>query len=340
MERSGRGHERILREFLKLRQELGGSDAVIAENQRLRNEASIYRLLLYEISELALYGDADLNIIYANRAAVTLLSPASSILGIKLPELFTEEDRGKVREAADMALNGAAVSIKARVLASGAVLRLRLRPCFGASNNITGVLASGEPLTFEESAPTELLKEKACLDELLKVRTEELIEANELLLSEMDASERAECLARDVEAAHVKLLNLMSDAVLVADCANGRILSANRPASALLKRPVNEITGLHFTELHPPELADECARIFTDVLEKGHASDIRLPVRDFKGNSMPVSISAFTSALEGRLIAYVVFRDLSEPGRRDGERSRTDLFIEELDRIISRPARA
>lgn len=335
MDRTGRGHERVIREFLKLRKELGDSDALIAENQRLRNEAAMYRLLLYEVSEPALYSDAAFNIIYANRAAVVLLSPASSILGIKLPDLFIEEDREKVREASQMALNGAAVSIRPRSIANGAPMALRLRPCFGPSNDISGVLAAGEPSSAaSEGAQKELLKEICCLEERLSMRTAELIEANEQLLVEMDASEKAEGLARDFEAAQIKLLDMISDAVFAADASDGRILSANRSASLLLKKPANEITGIHFTELHPPELADECIRKFRFILETGHGSDIRLPVRDSEGNSLPVSIDAFTAVVGDRTVAYGVFRDLSGLGRRDGERRRTN-FIEGLYRMIS-----
>lgn len=329
-----RGRERILEEFLKLRQALGDSDALIEENERLRSEASTLRLLLHEISELALCADASLNIIYANRAAVALLAPASSIIGMRLSDFFIEEDRGKVARASQRALRGAAVAIEPRLLSSGNALRLRLRPRFGASNGVSGVLASGGWKAVGNGEPKEPLKELSGLEEILQARTGELIEANEQLLMEMDAAEKAEGLAKELEAAHLKLLDSISDAVLVADAASGRILSANRPASVLLKYPVNEITGIHFTGLHPPETAEECLRAFNGILEKGHVSGIRLPVRDREGHLLPVSISAFTVISDGKTIVYGVFRDLSEAGRREEEKRRINLFMEELYRMI------
>ena len=178
------------------------------------------------------------------------------------------------------------------------------------------------------------MKELSGLEEILQARTCELIEANERLLMEMDAAEKAEGLAKELEAAHLRLLDSISDAVLVADAASGRILSANRPASVLLKCPVNEITGIHFTGLHPPETAEECLRAFNGILEKGHVSGMRLPVRDREGNMLPVSISAFTVTIDGKSIVYGVFRDLSEAGRREEEKRRINLFMEELYRMI------
>jgi len=332
MGRSGR--ERILKEFLKLRQELADSDALIEENERLRSEASMLRLLLNETSELALCTDAPLNIIYANRAAVALLAPASSIIGMRLSDFFIEDDRGQVAEASQRALSGAEAAIEPRLLSSGNALRLRLRPRFGASNGVSGVLATGGRKAVANGAPKELLKELSGLEELLQARSCELIEANEQLLMEMDAAEKAEGLAKELEAAHLRLLDSIGDAVLVADAASGMILSANRPAYVLLKYPVNEITGIHFTALHPPEAAEECVRAFKGILEKGHLSDIRLPVRDREGHLLPVSISAFAVTIDGKTIVYGVFRDLSEAGRREEEKRRINLFMEELYRMI------
>ncbi len=333
MERTGRGQGRMFNEILKPRQALMDSEAMIAENVRLRSEASMYRLLLCELSEPALYSDASLNIIYANRAAVTLLSPGPSILGMGLADLFMEEDRGRVAEAFGMAINGAAVSIEPRPVSGGKAVCLRLRPFSGARNDIPGVLVTGSAREVDEP-PKGLLKELTSLEELLTARTRELIEANEQLLVEMDAAEKAEGIAKGLEAAHVKLLDSIGDAVLVADGASGRILSANRQAAAMLKYPVDKIAGLHFTDLHPPEITKECVSAFTEALTRGHAPELRVPVRDCDGNLLPVSISAFTLSLEGRTMVYGIFRDLSEAGRREEERRRINLFIDELYRLL------
>ncbi len=50
------------------------------------------------------------------------------------------------------------------------------------------------------------------------------------------------------------LFESIADAVVVADDASGTVVSANAQAAALFGRPVHELEGLHFTQLHPPKI--------------------------------------------------------------------------------------
>ena len=54
-----------------------------------------------------------------------------------------------------------------------------------------------------------------------------------------------------------KLLELANDAVFVADVETGIIVEANRKASELIGRPVEEIVGMHHSGVHPPDKVDQ-----------------------------------------------------------------------------------
>jgi len=112
-----------------------------------------------------------------------------------------------------------------------------------------------------------------------------------------------------------KLIESANDAVFVADAETGLIIETNKRAEELLGRPINEIIGMHQTELHPKEDAEFYASVFKEHIQKGDAVQTDLFVAHKDGGKIPVEISASVSEIKGRKIITGIFRDITE--RRD-----------------------
>ena len=111
------------------------------------------------------------------------------------------------------------------------------------------------------------------------------------------------------------LFESIADAVLVADDASGTLVSVNAQAATLFGRPVHELVGMHFTQLHPPRIHTNepdnfKKRMDTDAAEPGLHETL---IRHADGRDIPVEISSGRRyTLNGRDFQVGVFRDTSE----------------------------
>ncbi|QVL48385.1 MAG: PAS domain S-box protein [Thiocapsa sp.] len=111
------------------------------------------------------------------------------------------------------------------------------------------------------------------------------------------------------------LFESMPDAVVVADDATGTLVNANARAAALFGRPVDALVGLHFTQLHPPQVLDIEPQDFQQRLESGRQGVLlhETLIRHADGRDIPVEISSGRRyTLQGRAYHVGVFRDISE----------------------------
>jgi PAS domain S-box-containing protein/hemerythrin-like metal-binding protein len=111
------------------------------------------------------------------------------------------------------------------------------------------------------------------------------------------------------------LFESMPDAVVVADDTTGAVVNANARAAALFGRSVDALVGMHFTQLHPPQVHDTEPRDFQQHLEAA-CEDVLLHetlIRRADGRDIPVEISSGRRyTLQGRAHHVGVFRDISE----------------------------
>ncbi|MFC1920336.1 PAS domain S-box protein [Chloroflexota bacterium] len=108
------------------------------------------------------------------------------------------------------------------------------------------------------------------------------------------------------------LFEELNDAVFLADVETGRIVDTNKKAEILLGRTRKEIIGIHQTELHPPELADEYRKRFSSHIRKGHAADYDGKVITKNGSIVPVRINAVHITIEGKKMMLGLFSDITE----------------------------
>ncbi|SIQ85179.1 PAS domain S-box-containing protein [Haladaptatus litoreus] len=126
----------------------------------------------------------------------------------------------------------------------------------------------------------------------------------------------------ELEAATEKYRTLVEtapDAIFVADAKTGVIQETNQAAAELLERPVDEIEGMHQTELHPSEEAERYERLFQGHQERGglFRENQDLTVMTANGNRVPVAINSKVTELRGRPVIQGTFRDISERKHRE-----------------------
>jgi PAS domain S-box-containing protein len=123
---------------------------------------------------------------------------------------------------------------------------------------------------------------------------------------------RAEEAVRESEKKYSHLFENLSDAAFLADAETGIIIEVNRQAEILLGRARREIVGMHQSQLHPPEKADEYRQIFAKHVHEGYASDVECEVAKQDGTIVFVAISASTYVHMDRTLILGLFKDITE----------------------------
>ena len=130
---------------------------------------------------------------------------------------------------------------------------------------------------------------------------------------------RAREALQESEQKYRALFKNLNDAAFLADVETGRILDTNRRGEALLGRTREEIIGMHQSELHPPEMANEYRQRFATHVQKGRAADYDGEAVRKDGSIVPVSISAATFTIGEKQVILGLFRDITERKRAEEE---------------------
>ncbi|NOQ45204.1 MAG: PAS domain S-box protein, partial [Desulfobulbaceae bacterium] len=126
------------------------------------------------------------------------------------------------------------------------------------------------------------------------------------------------------------LMENANDAIFIADAVTGVIMEANKKASDLLGRPINEIVGMHQTELHPPEDREKYRQLFrekTSSTEKIGPHDVFIQRAD--GKKIPVGISPSVTVINGRTVQQGIFHDISRRLKTEERRRLLAIAVEQ-----------
>jgi PAS domain S-box-containing protein len=147
---------------------------------------------------------------------------------------------------------------------------------------------------------------------------------------ELRARERAEQKRKESEEKYRALIENANDAILVFDAETGLVIEANKKAVALLGLPVERIEGMHYSQLHPPEDAERCGRLFEEIVRVGSIVSDAFCVFHSGGRKVPVEISTNIIEVGGRKIVQGIFRDITE--RKHAE-EKARVRLEHLDTL-------
>ena len=117
---------------------------------------------------------------------------------------------------------------------------------------------------------------------------------------------------RESERKYRHLFDHLVDAAFLADAETGLIIETNRQGEKLFGRSRDEIVGMHQSDLHPSDKAEQYRRLFAEHLGEARALDAEAEVVRKDGTTVPVQISASTMTIEGRCLMLGIFRDITE----------------------------
>ncbi len=136
----------------------------------------------------------------------------------------------------------------------------------------------------------------------------------------------------------------VNEAILMADIKTGIILEANKKAEELFEIPANAIIGMHYTQLHPKEEADQYKEIFQDHINKHDKFVLEnIAVSHKKYKKIPVSISTSVIELKGEKFFLNIYRkmDNQEMGSEYAmnSSSQNDFFTNNISDILTQRER-
>jgi PAS domain S-box-containing protein len=161
-------------------------------------------------------------------------------------------------------------------------------------------------------AENELAKHRDQLEALVDERTNELSLANILLQEDIEKRQQIESALRESEHKYRGLIETASDAIFVIDAESGNIIEVNNKGGELLGRKVENLIGLHHSQLHPSDETEKYLHLFRSFVSQLTPADIDYHVLHKDGTRIPVEISTSVMELEGKKIIQGIFRDIRE----------------------------
>lgn len=136
----------------------------------------------------------------------------------------------------------------------------------------------------------------------------------------MDITERrmTEKALKENEGKYRALMQNAGDAILLA-YHDGYIFEVNKKAEELLGYGREELLGLHFSKIHPPETRHQTVHNFSKMLATGVGRTSESVLLSKDGKQIPVDVTSCVIDLPGGKIAQGVFRDITE--RKQSEES-------------------
>lgn len=133
-----------------------------------------------------------------------------------------------------------------------------------------------------------------------------------VVLTDITARLRAEREMRESRRKYRTLFECANDAIFLACADSGKILDANRKAEELLGKAREEIIGIHYALLHPPEEREGVTRFFQkDAGNIGPIPIRQISVLHRNGSKIPVEISPAVVEYQGKECVLGIFRDLT-----------------------------
>ncbi|NTU82207.1 MAG: PAS domain S-box protein [Chloroflexales bacterium] len=122
------------------------------------------------------------------------------------------------------------------------------------------------------------------------------------------------------EARYKVLFDHAADAIFVAETMTGRLLDANCTACQLVGRSLEQIRGMHQSQLHPPEDEARIRSIFTESARQLDKLQVKVHVVHADGRHIPVEVAtSIVVEPDGRRVMLGVFRDVTERLRSEEE---------------------
>ncbi|MDP2690081.1 MAG: PAS domain S-box protein, partial [Deltaproteobacteria bacterium] len=292
---------RLITEYLKMRQKVGELESFKAESAQLWDIFKKFKALFSEISDLAYICDAEGRILYANESFEKLTGhDLNEFLGQPFHPLFDTENLKQALEFHKRTLGGEKTVCELRFRDTGIPCEFKSVPLKDDFGKITGVIGIAREIPRGREEYKRLDADRRLLGGLVQERTKALISVNEELLREVSLREAAERTIEAHEKNFLALLEAMPEAVIVADAGDGAIRQANGKASAITGIPVEELSRMKLSALGIPRR-----------FHSASSGSFKKAVIRGRGRAVPVVISSTEVDANGRKAVNLVLKDIT-----------------------------
>ena len=172
-------------------------------------------------------------------------------------------------------------------------------------------------------------------DMILSVNTTPMFESGEVVGTisfgkDVTEAKQTEKALRESEVQYRTLFEGSPDAIFLADPESGKIIDANKAASKLLQKSIDEIIGLHQTQLHPPRIYDYSLSTFEEHAGKSEISRFETIILRSDGGEVPVEVSAEPITIKGKTVLQGIFRDITERKTAEKELKETTELLQSV----------
>ncbi|MEB3359338.1 MAG: PAS domain S-box protein [Synechococcales bacterium] len=143
-------------------------------------------------------------------------------------------------------------------------------------------------------------------------------------ITERKAAERQ---LQEREARYRAVMDHASDAIILANAA-GRLIEGNRKAEELLGYSRVELTHLHVSQIHPPDVMEAVREHFSGIVLNNQGPSFETFVLRKDGSRIPVDITGSRLELNGEPIAQGIFRDIRDRKRAENALRESQQFLQ------------
>ena len=183
--------------------------------------------------------------------------------------------------------------------------------CILLSALLVSLLKLSRNMIAREKAEKTLVRHSDELELLVQKRTEELIESNTQLNEDLASRQDVEKALQVSEEKYRSLVEMACDPIFIADAETGIITDVNKKGTELVGRKIDEIIGLHLSELHPKDEIDLYRVLADDHTIRTMPFSKILHVQHKSGHKVPVEVSSSILDYGGRKMIQGIYRDIS-----------------------------
>ena len=206
----------------------------------------------------------------------------------------------------------------------------------GSMERIKQIYSTGQPSEFIEEKFISLKNEIVDVEVLGIPVMYTGKPAIQTIIRDISERRRAELSLQKSEAQFRNFFEKAADAIFIAEIESGIIVDANEAACRLTQRNLNELVGIHQTELHPPVKLNYTKDTFKKHKELVKNNLISYAIENTvvraDGIEVPVEILASEVDYRGKLCMMGTFRDITERNRTEKALRESEYFFRESQR--------